>query len=169
MERTGMVSFQGNALTLTGDPVEVGRMAPDFTVLDNAFNPVKLSDFRGRIVIISAVPSLDTPVCELQTIRFNQEAAGLDAKLLTVSMDLPFAQARFCDSHKIGGAQTLSDFRDREFAMKYGLYLKELGLIARSVLIVDRDGLVAYLQIVPDISSQPEYDDVLLAARKLGA
>jgi thiol peroxidase len=130
--------------------------------------PVSLSSFKGQVVIISAVPSLDTPVCELQTIRFNNEAATLNAKIITISMDLPFAQARFCDSFNIGNLQTLSDFKDRDFAHKYGLYIKELGLIARSVFLIGRDGKIVYREIVKEVSEQPNYDKVLEEARKLG-
>ncbi len=169
MERKGIVSFKGNGLTLAGEARKVGELAPDFTVLDKDMKPVKLSDFKGEIVIISGVPSLDTQVCELQTIRFNQEAARLNAKILTISMDLPFAQARFCSSYNVNNVIALSDFKEREFSHAYGLYMKELGLVARSVHIVDRDGLIAYQQIVSEMSEQPDYDDVLAAAHRLGA
>ena len=169
MERKGLVSFKGSPITLTGSEIKPGDTAPDFTVVGKDMNPVKLSDFKGQIVIISAVPSLDTPVCELQTIRFNEEASKLNAKLMTISMDLPFAQARFCQAHALDKAVTASDYKDREFAQKYGLYMLELGLIARSVIIVGKTGAIEYIQIVKEMSKQPDYDDVLKEAKRLGA
>lgn len=155
-------------MTLLGSEIKIGDTAPDFTVLDNTLKPVTLSQFRGRVVIISVVPSLDTPVCELQTRRFNQDAAGLNAQVLTISMDLPFAQKRFCDSFKIENVLTLSDFRDREFGRSYGLVIKELGLLARAVFVVDGDGKVAYREIVKETGEQPDYDAAIEAARTLG-
>lgn len=169
MERKNVTSVQGNPLTLLGPELSVGQQAPDFTVLDGDMNPVRFSSFKGKTVIISAVPSLDTPVCELQTQRFNSEAASLNAVTLTISMDLPFAQKRFCDSFKIGNLKTLSDFRDREFSRNYGLYIREIGLIARAVLVVDSSMIIRYIEIVNDISKQPDYDSALAAARQLGA
>lgn len=168
MERKGIVTFKGGPVTLLGSEIKIGDTAPDFTVLDNTLKPVTLSQFRGRVVIISVVPSLDTPVCELQTRRFNQDAAGLNAQVLTISMDLPFAQKRFCDSFKIENVLTLSDFRDREFGRSYGLVIKELGLLARAVFVIDRDGKVAYREIVKETGEQPDYDAAIEAARTLG-
>lgn len=168
MERKGIVTFKGGPVTLLGSEIKIGDTAPDFTVLDNTLKPVTLSQFRGRVVIISVVPSLDTPVCELQTRRFNQDAAGLNAQVLTISMDLPFAQKRFCDSFKIENVLTLSDFRDREFGRSYGLVIKELGLLARAVFVVDGDGKVAYREIVKETGEQPDYDAAIEAARTLG-
>lgn len=168
MERKGIVTFKGGPVTLLGPEIKIGDTAPDFTVLDNTLKPVTLSQFRGRVVIISVVPSLDTPVCELQTRRFNQDAAGLNAQVLTISMDLPFAQKRFCDSFKIENVLTLSDFRDREFGRSYGLVIKELGLLARAVFVIDRDGKDAYREIVKETGEQPDYDAAIEAARTLG-
>jgi len=169
MERKDIITIKGNPVTLIGNEVKVGDMAPDFTALTNDYAPVKLSDFRGRVIIISAVPSLDTKVCELQTIRFNQEAAKLNAVILTISMDLPFAQARFCSSLKIENLKTLSDVRDREFSHAYGIYIKEMGLIARSVFIIDKQGKVAYFEIVKELGMHPDYDRAIAEAKKLGA
>lgn len=160
-ERKGAVTFKGNPLTLVGPELKAGEQAPEFTVLDQAFQPVKLSSFRGQKVVISAVPSLDTPVCEIQTKRFNQEASRLSAKVLTISMDLPFAQKRFCDAHKIANVSVLSDYRDRQFANAYGLYIKELGLLARAVLIVDEQGKIAYVQVVKEVTQEPDYNAAL--------
>ncbi len=169
MERTGLVTFKGNPVTLTGNPVRAGDKAPDFTVMDNNLSEVRFADLKGNIVIISVVPSIDTPVCELQTEQFNREAAALSAKVLTISMDLPFAQRRFCDSFKIGNVTLLSDYKEREFGRRYGLLIKELGLLARAVLIVDKDGKVAYTQLVKEIGEQPNYAEVIAEAKKLGA
>ncbi len=168
MENSNAVTFKGAPMNLTGDEVKLGDTAPAFTALDPTMKPVKLSDFRGDLLIISVVHSLDTSVCELQTKRFNEEAGRLNAKVLTISMDLPFAQRRFCDSFKIGKVTVLSDFKDREFGKKYGLLIKELGLLARAVLIIDKDGKLAYRQIVREISEQPDYNEVLAEARRLG-
>jgi thioredoxin-dependent peroxiredoxin len=169
MERTGITSFKGAPVTLIGNEVKAGDAAPDFTALDINMAPVKLSSFKGQVVIISVVPSLDTPVCELQTKHFNEEAEKLSARVLTISMDLPFAQRRFCDSFKIGNVTTLSDFKDREFGQKYGLAVKELGLLARAVLVVDKTGKISYIQIVKDAGQQPDYAPVLAEAKRLGA
>ncbi len=163
------ITAHGNPLTLEGHMPEVGDRAHDFTVLDANFAPVTLLDFKGKIVIISAVPSLDTSVCQLQTTRFNQEAGALNAVVLTISMDLPFAQKRFCESFNVHNIKTLSDFKDKSFSLSYGIYIRELGLIARSVWIIDKNGTITYRQIVPDIAQEPDYDDVLKAARVLGA
>lgn len=163
------ITKHGDPLTLKGDEISVGDTAPDFTALDVNFKEVKLSDFKGEVVIISAVPSLDTSVCELQTEKFNEEAAKLKAKVITVSMDLPFAQKRFCSSHTINSSITLSDFKEREFANKYGLYINELGLIARAVLIINAEGKVVYKEIVSDISEHPNYDAVLNAVKEYEA
>lgn len=163
------ITAHGNPLTLEGDMPSVGDKALDFTVLDINFAPVSLLDFKGKIIIISAVPSLDTSVCQLQTSRFNQEAASLDAMVLTISMDLPFAQKRFCESFNVHNIKTLSDFKDKSFSLSYGIYIRELGLIARSVWIIDKNGTISYCQIVPEISHEPDYDEVLKAARAIGA
>src|SRR3989338_2283671 len=134
MERKNVITFKGNPLTLVGPELKTGDSAPDFTACDSGLQPVKLSSFAGKTVIISAVPSLDTPVCEIQTKKFNQEAAALNAKVLTISVDLPFAQKRFCDTFKIQNVVVLSDYKDRDFAHQYGLYIQELGLISRAVI-----------------------------------
>jgi thiol peroxidase len=169
MERKGVVTFKGMPVTLQGRDIPVGDIAPNFTAINKDMQPVKLDSLKGGIVIISVVPSLDTSVCELQTKRFNEEAAKLKAKLVTISMDLPFAQRRFCDSFKIENITMLSDYKDREFGMRYGMYIDEIGLLARGVFIVDAGGRLAYKQIVREVGEQPDYDAVLAAARDLGA
>src|SRR3989338_10312261 len=161
MERKNVITFKGNPLTLVGPELKIGDTAPDFTACDSGLQPVKLSQFKGQTVIISAVPSLDTPVCEIQTKKFNQEAAALSAKVLTVSMDLPFAQKRFCDAFKIQNVTVLSDYKDHDFANKYGLYIKELGLISRAVIVIDAHGRISYFEIVKEVTQEPNYKAAL--------
>lgn len=155
------ITFQGNPLTLVGAQLKVGDTAPDFTALNQELKPVKLSELKGRTVVISSVPSLDTPVCEFQTKRFNQEAGKLDAVILTISMDLPFAQKRFCDTFKTSSILLVSDYRDHSFGNAYGLVIKELGLLARAVIVVDKTGKIAYQEIVPEVTKEPNYAEVL--------
>ena len=168
-ERTGLVTMKGNPMTLLGEEVQVGDVAPDFTVVANDLSPVSLSSFKGKVCIISVVPSLDTPVCDTSTRRFNQEAADLgpDVVILTVSMDLPFAQARWCGAAGVEAVQTLSDHRDASFGSAYGLLLKDLRLLARAVIVVDREGKVQYQEVVKEIAEEPDYDAALAAAKKL--
>jgi thioredoxin-dependent peroxiredoxin len=168
-DRAGAVTMHGNPLTLTGNPVQVGDKAPDFTALDTGLKPVSLKDFAGKVVVISSVPSLDTPVCDLQTRRFNAEAEALgDAvQILTLSMDLPFAQARWCGAAGVARLKTLSDHRDAAFGLAYGLLIKELRLLARAVLVIDKAGKVAYVQLVKEVSQEPDYDDALKAVKAL--
>lgn len=161
MERKGLITFKGGPLTLTGSEVKVGDTAPDFNCVNSSLQPVKLSDFKGQTVIISSVPSLDTPVCEIQTKKFNQEALGLNAKVLTVSMDLPFAQKRFCDAFKIQNVTVISDYKDKEFGNRYGLLIKELGLLTRAVLVIHPNGKVGYLEIVKEVTQEPNYKAAL--------
>ena len=168
-EREGIVTFQGNPLTLVGDEIKVGDIAPDFTALANDLSPVQLSSFRGKTVVVYSVPSLDTPVCDVSTRRFNEEAAGLgpDVAILTLSTDLPFAQARWCGAAGVSAVQTLSDHRDASFGEAYGLLVKELRLLARAVLVMDKDGKVQYIELVKEISEEPDYDRALDAVKKL--
>jgi len=168
-ERRDAVTFKGATLTLVGDEMQVGLPAPDCRLLDNSLNEVTLSDFRGKVCVISCVPSLDTPVCDLQTRRFNQEAASLgeDVVILTVSMDLPFAQARWCGAAGVDKVKTLSDHRDASFGMAFGILIKELRLLARAVFVLDRDGTVLYAQLVKEMTHQPDYEDVLKAVREI--
>jgi thiol peroxidase len=167
-ERTGIVAMRGNPVTLVGSPVQVGDKAPDFVVIGNDLRPVSLSDYRGKVCVISSVPSLDTPVCEASTRRFNQEAAGLghDIAVLTVSMDLPFAQKRWCAANGIKEVETLSDHREASFGSAYGLLIKEFRLLARAVLVVDREGIIRYEQIVEEIADEPDYEAALAAAKE---
>jgi len=166
-ERTGIVTLRGNPVTLLGPAVAAGDRAPTFTVLDGALQPVRLSDFAGKTKLISVVPSLDTPICELQTKRFHAEAAKLPSgvEVLTLSMDLPFAQNRFCTTHGIEKIRVLSDFHDAAFGLAYGVLIKEVRLLARAIFVVGADDLIRYVQIVPEISEHPDYDAALAQVR----
>jgi thiol peroxidase len=166
-ERPGAVTFQGNPLTLLGKDVKVGEKAPEFEALDNGLSPVKLAKYQGKVVIISAVPSLDTPVCDLETRRFNEEAAklGEDVVVLTISMDLPFAQARWCGAAGVKHVTTLSDHKEASFGLAYGVLIKELRLLSRAVYVVDRKGVIRYVEEVKEITHEPDYDAALKAAK----
>ncbi|GAB4291302.1 MAG: thiol peroxidase [Myxococcota bacterium] len=168
-ERKGVITFKGNPLTLLGSEIGVGDSAPNFTALDKSLNSINLTNFRGKTVVISSVPSLDTPVCDAQTRRFNQEAEklGKEVVVLTVSMDLPFAQARWCGAAGVERVVTLSDHRDASFGMLFGMLIKELRLLARGVYVVDKNGDVTYRQIVKEVTSEPNYEEVLVAVKQL--
>ena len=169
-ERKGIITMRGNPLTLAGSEVKVGTMAPDFVVLDNNLSPVNFSSYRGKTCILSSVPSLDTPVCDMETRRFNEEASRLspDVIILTISVDLPFAQKRWCASAGVNRVQTLSDHRDASFGMAYGVLIKELRLLARAVFLVDPRGLIRYIQLVKEVSKEPDYDEILKALKIIG-
>jgi thioredoxin-dependent peroxiredoxin len=168
-ERKGIVTMKGKPVTLTGTPVNVGQKSPDFEVVANDLSTVKLSSFAGKTCIIASVPSLDTSVCDIETRRFNEEAGKLggDVVVLTISMDLPFAQKRWCGAAGIKNVVTLSDYRDASFGKAYGVLIKELRLLARAVFVVDKAGVVRYVQIVPEIATEPDYNAVLKAVREL--
>lgn len=155
------VTFQGNPMTLEGTEIKVGDIAPDFVVLKNDLSPLTLKDMKGK-KIITAVPSLDTGICDIETRRFNEEAAKLkDVSVYTISMDLPFAQARWCGNAGIENVVTASDYKERDFAHKYGCYIKELGLLTRAVFALDENDKVIYVEYCPEIASEPNYDAVL--------
>lgn len=168
-ERKGIITMKGQPLTLVGKGVKVGEPAPDFEVLANDLSAVKLSSFRGKIRIISSVPSLDTSVCDTMTRRFNQEAVNLgdDMVVLTISMDLPFAQSRWCGAADVKNVQTLSDHRDASFGNAFGVLIKELRLLARAVFVVDKEGVVRYVQIVNELTNEPDYEAVLQAVKDI--
>jgi len=168
-ERSGLVTLQGNPITLLGNGVKVGDKAPNFTVVDTDLSPVEFSSFRGKISIILSVPSLDTPVCDVETRRFNKDAAGLrDAvAVLAISTDLPFAQARWCGAAGVDLVHTLSDHRDVSFGTAYGVLIKDLRLLARAVFVVDKGGTVCYAELVDEVANEPDYDAALKAAREL--
>jgi thiol peroxidase len=161
--------MKGNPLTLTGNEVKVGEKAPDFVALDNDLAPVQFSSYRGKVCILSAVPSLDTPVCDMETRRFNEEAIrlGTDILILTISMDLPFAQKRWCAAAGVDKVKTLSDHRDASFGTSFGVLIKELRLLARAVFIVDGQGTIQYVQLVKEVTKEPDYEAILSALKKL--
>jgi thiol peroxidase len=167
-ETNNLVMMRGKPVVLFGYQVAVGDTAPDFKVVDGGFKPVKLSGFKGKVCLISAVPSLDTQVCALQTKRFNSEVGTLPSNVvvMTISMDLPFAQKRFCEAEKVDRVLVLSDHVWHDFGTHYGVLIKDMGLLARSVFIVGQNGKLVYKQIVPDLSQQPNYDGVLEAVRQ---
>jgi len=168
-EHTGIVTMKGNPLTLIGKEVKAGDSAPDFEVLDNDLSPVTLSSFLGKVCVISSVPSLDTPVCDMETRRFNQEAGKLsaDVQIITISMDLPFAQKRWCGAAGVDKVVTLSDHRNVSFGTAYGVLIKELRLLARSVFVVDREGIIRYVQTVNEITEEPDYGAIMNAVNNL--
>lgn len=168
-ERKGLVTMLGAPVTLVGEELKVGDKAPDFTVINNDLEQVKFSSFRGKICVISSVPSLDTPVCDLETRRFNEEAGKFseDIVFLTISMDLPFAQKRWCGSAGVERVITLSDHRDASFGTAYGVLMKEVRLLARAVFVVDKEGTIRYIQLVGEIAKEPDYAPVLEAVKKL--
>ncbi len=168
-ERRGIITFKGNPMTLLGPDLKVGDRAPDFSVVDTGLNPVTLASHGGKIKVISAVPSLDTPVCDMETRRFNREAAELPDKVavLTISLDLPFAQKRWCGAAGIDRVTTLSDYRERSFAVAYGVLIKELMLLSRSIFVIDAQDTIRYIQHVPEVTNEPDYAAVLAAVRAL--
>ncbi|MCH1627593.1 thiol peroxidase [Fredinandcohnia quinoae] len=160
------ITFKGGAVTLLGNEVKVGEKAPEFTVLANDLSPVSLADSKGSVRLISVVPSLDTGVCDAQTRRFNEEAANLDnVKILTVSVDLPFAQKRWCGANGIDNVQTLSDHRDLSFGEAYGVAIQELRLLARAIFVVDSNDVVTYVEYVSEATDHPNYEAALEAAK----
>ncbi|GGE08881.1 putative thiol peroxidase [Marinithermofilum abyssi] len=167
-ERKGAITFKGNPVTLIGPEVKVGDQAPDFKVLANDLSEVTLADSKGHVRLISVVPSLDTGVCDAQTRRFNEEAASLgeDVRVLTVSVDLPFAQKRWCGAAGIDRVQTLSDHRDLSFGTAYGVAIKELRLLARAVFVVDKNDQVVHAEYVSEATEHPNYEAAVEAAKK---
>jgi thioredoxin-dependent peroxiredoxin len=168
-EREGIITFKGSPMTLLGPDLKVGDRAPGFTVVDNGLNPVTLVSYAGKIKVISAVPSLDTPVCDTETRRFNQEAAALPDRVvvLTVSLDLPFAQKRWCGAAGIDRVTTLSDYKERSFGLSYGVLIKELNLLSRSIFVIDAADTIRYIQHVPEVTHEPDYAAVLAAVQGL--
>jgi thiol peroxidase len=165
MERQGIVTAKGNPVTLIGPELKTGDKAPGFTVLDRELKERRLKEFAGKTVLISVTPSLDTPVCDMQARRFNEEAAGLgdDVAVLNISVDLPFAIERFCTAAGIDRVEALSDHRDTSFGEAYGILMKELRLLARAIFIIDPEGTIRYAEVVPEIAEQPDYEGALKA------
>lgn len=171
MGRSGAVTFKGNPLTLAGEAVQVGQAAPNFTLCyyEGGLKEVTPADFRGKPTIISVVPSLDTPVCQVQTKKFNTELAALGDKInaATVSVDLPFAMNRFCGAENIKNLRSLSDYKDRNFGKSWGMLIEELQLLARGTFVLDAGGKVVYAEQVKEVAEEPNYDASLAALKKL--
>ena len=163
------VTFKGNPMTMLGNAIKVGQKAPDFSAFGGTLNKVSLSDYAGKVVVVSVFPSLDTGVCATQNKTFNQMAAKLgdDIVILGLSKDLPFAQNRFCGAEGIDNVITLSDYRDLGFSENYGFFMDELGLLARGVVVVDKEGTVQYVEYVPEGTNEPNYMAALDAAKGL--
>jgi len=164
------VTFQGNPVTLIGKETKKGDNAPDFTVINNELKPISLSDFDGKIKILSVFPSVDTGVCSKQNHRFNEEAANLsdDIVILAISNDLPFALSRFCGAEGIDKVITLSDHKDLDFSMKYGFLIEEMRLLARGVVVLDKENKVQHVEYVPEIGEEPDYEAAIKAAKNIG-
>ena len=165
VERPGEVTLRGNPVTLVGEPVNVGDAAPDFVAVKQDMKEARLSDYAGKTVVLSVVPSVDTKVCAIQTKSFNEKAAALgdDIVILTISMDLPMAQKRFCAAEGIDQVVTLSDYRYWDFGKTYGQRIKESGLLARAIYVIGPDGVIKHKQIVPELTAEPDYDAALKA------
>lgn len=167
-ERTGLVTFVGKPVTLTGTPIETGQVAPDFTGINQALEPVSLSSFKGKKVVLAIYPSIDTGVCQKQNRKFNEIASAReDVVVISISLDLPFAQKRFCAAEGLEKIVTLSDYREREFGLKYGYLIKELALLARGTVVIDQEGIVRLVEIVPEIAQEPDYEATLALLEKL--
>jgi len=168
-ERKGLVTMKGEPLTLVGSELKAGDVAPDCEVVGKDLAPVKLSSFRGKTCVISSLPSLDTSVCDIMARRFNEEAVALgkDVVVLVISMDLPFGQDRWCIAADAKNVYTFSDHRGAEFGEKYGVLIKELRLLARVVFVVDKEGIIRYIEIVDELTHEPDYETVLNAVKEL--
>lgn len=162
------ITFKGNPLALVGSLPNTGDPAPDFEVLGNDMSAVKLSDLKGKTLVICSVPSLDTPVCDTEVRKFNEHAASLgdDVAVLVISMDLPFAQARWCGAAGVKNVRTLSDYKDASFGKAFGVLIQPLRLLARTVFVVDKDGRIRYTQVVDEMTNEPDYEAALEALRQ---
>lgn len=160
------VTFQGNPITLKGTQVKVGDTAPDFTVVDNDLNPLKLSDTKGKRVFLT-VPSIDTAVCDTEVRRFNQEATklGEDVTIYTVSMDLPFAQGRWCGGAGIDRVKTVSDYKQKSFGKNYGALIEEFCFLTRAIFVVDENNKITYVEYCKDVINEPDYESALNAVK----
>jgi thiol peroxidase len=168
-ERSGVFTFGGKPFTLLGPELKVGDPAPDVTLAANDLSPVQLSAYKGKICVVSVVTSLDTGTCDIQTRKFNEAAGNLaeNVVILTISADLPFAQARWCGAAGVDKVVTLSDYRDVAFGETFGVLIKELRLLARSVFVIDKEGTIQYIQLVNEGSGEPDYNAALEAVKKL--
>lgn len=168
MEKRSITTFAGNPVTLLGKEIKVGDKAPEFVALKGDLSPFTLKDVEGKVKLISIVPSVDTGVCELQTVRFNQEASKLnDVAIITISCDLPFAQARFCGAKGIENAIVVSDYKDTTFGLNYGFLIEEFRLLNRGIVVIDKDDVVRYVEYVSEVTDHPDYDKALEAAKSL--
>ena len=169
MSRPAAVTFKGNPLTLAGEAVKVGDTAPDFTLhyYDDGLHTITPADLKGKPTLLSVAPSLDTPVCSIQTKRFNEEIGQLGDQVnaVTVTLDLPFAQGRFCSEEGIGNMQTGSDYQDRTFGQNWGMLIEELKLLARGVFVLDANGAVVYAETVSEVTDEPDYASAMDALR----
>jgi len=167
-ERIGITKFAGNGVTLTGNEIKIGDKAPEFTGINQNLEPVSLSSFKGKTVVIAIYPSIDTGVCQKQNYRFNQIADSMkDVVVLSVSLDLPFAQKRYCAAEGLNNIITLSDYKEREFGLKYGFLIKELALLARGTVVIDKEGIIQLVEVVPEITTEPDYDATLAILEKI--
>lgn len=167
-KRNNVVTLRGNFLTLLGKEIRKGDKAPDFTVNDQTFSPHKLSEFEGKVKILSVFPSVDTSVCSAQAHRFDTEAAGLrNTVVLGLSNDLPFALKRYCSAEGIKNLIPLSDHKNLDFGMKYGFVIEEMRLLTRGVVVIDRNNIVQYVEYVPEFGKEPDYEKALQVARTL--
>ena len=167
-ERKREIKLDGEYVTIVGEKIKVGDKAPDFSALRNDESEFKLSELSGKVKIISMVPSVNTPVCELQTIRFNKEAADLnDITVLTISTDKPAVLSKFCGNHGIENTLTLSDSKDFDFGHKYGFRVKDHDILTRGIVVIDKEDTVRYVEYVREITNHPDYEDAIEAAKKL--
>ncbi|MHC4843786.1 MAG: thiol peroxidase [Planctomycetota bacterium] len=168
-EREGLITMKGDPLTLLGPELNAGDTAPDFKAAANDLSEVSLSNFKGKTCVITAVPSLDTPVCDVMTRRFSEEATDLgdDVVVLAVSMDLPFAQSRWCGAAGVENVHTVSDYNGASFGQSYGVLIKGLNLLARAVFVVDKEGIIRYVEIVNELTNEPDYNAALDAVKGL--
>lgn len=168
MERKNAVTLKGGPLTLEGPEMKPGQKAPDFRVLSQDMELKGLADFSGKVKLVASVPSLDTPICDTEIKRFNDEASKVskDVVIIFVSMDLPFAQKRFCQEFDINKVKTLSDHREASFGLNYGVLIKELRLLARAIFIIGKDDKIKYIQLVKELGSPPDYNAALKALKE---
>ena len=162
------ITFQGKALEVTGKALAVGQSAPNFSLVSNEMSEVKLSDFDNKVLVISTIPSVDTPVCSIQTKKFNEEAANLgnDVVILTVSRDLPFAQSRWCGQEDVKNVQTASDYKERTIGQAYGTEIPSLGLLARAVFVIDKNKQITHVEYVNEIAEEPNYEAAVSAIKE---
>ncbi len=169
VERKNIFAVKGAPVTLVGNPVKIGDKAPEIIASDNTLKDIRLSDFKNKVVIVSVFPSIDTPVCANQTRAFNKKATELsdDVVIITISKDLPFALGRFCAAEGINNIHTLSDFKFSKFGLEYGFLVKENQLLARGVVVIDKSGVVKYVEVTKDIIDEPDYDKVMVAVKEI--